>query len=99
MKTVTYEWSWPRLSLFQIVKDGVGGYSSRVFTLWPPWAWYHILCWVGYYPPDPFQDCKYWLKKNGHWDDEDFYRAVCWWYANHSEPGQLVRLNPRLFLQ
>ena len=98
MKT-TYEWSWRILALFRNTDDGHGGVgSSRMFTLWPPLVWdsikYNWFMWR--HGGDPFKACERWLKKNNHWDDEDFMRAICWWYNNHSEPGQLARLNPTL---
>ncbi len=97
---ITYEWHWRILALFQNTKrlDGSGGSSQRLFSFWPPIVWgtikYKWLMWR--HGGDPFAACEKWLKQNGHWDDEDFMRAVTWWYGNHSEPGQLVKLNPRL---
>lgn len=85
----SYEWMWSRLSLF---KRG-DGFSTRIFTLWPKWVWWWFRD-LG--QPDPYADCESWLRRNGHWHDEDFMRAVIWYYGNGSKPGELVRLNPKL---
>ena len=92
MNKPTYEWSWKRLSLWQNVDHG----SSRIFTLWPPWLYRNVVNRI-MYGECPFVTMERWLKRNGHWDDEDFMRAICWWYANHSAPGTLVKLNPKIF--
>lgn len=101
-KKTTYKIMWSRLSLWRTDEYDLGGRSqTRVFTLWPKWVWWWIRLW---FVPDPYEHAERWLKKNGHWDDKDFYRAICWWYANKicwwygnkSDPGELIRLNPRL---
>jgi len=95
---ILYEWSWNRLSLWKNTRDSDGcGGSSRIFTLWPPWVYSGIKNRI-LYGPDPLEECAKWLKLNNHWNDEDFFRAVCWWYANSSKPGTMVKLNPWLFL-
>lgn len=100
MNTVTYSWSWRILALFRHEQYDWGGGSQRIFSLWPPLIWstakYKWFMWR--HGGDPFAACERWLKQNRHWNDADFMRAICWWYANRSEPGQLVRLNPKLFM-
>ena len=104
MKSTTiHKWHWACLSLFRKTDDGRGGGScSRVFTLKPAWVWQHwqnlIMVKLGYWPPDPFWVCEKWLRRNNLWDREGtaFFKAIdrC---AASCEPGELLRLNGRLF--
>lgn len=99
---VTYEWSWVCLSLFRNTDDGKGvGGSSRVFTLKPAWLWQYwqneFMVAIGRWPPDPFDMCYRWLKKNNLWQREGkSFLAAITMYANSCEPGTLVNLNPKL---
>lgn len=98
---VKYEWSWKCLSLFRNYGDGKnGGGSARVFTLKPKWVYQFWREWILYWlrfdsHPDPY---IYYIRferdyLREHPDCEDAFKAFC----NRSNPGTLLKLQPKLF--
>lgn len=102
---ITYEWNWYCLALFrnETHSNGYGSSSSRIFTLKPAWLFQYwqnkFMVFIGKWPPDPYEECFNWMKRNNHRDKigNDFRRAIDM-YSNSCPPGEYVRLQPRFLI-